>query len=216
MQFKNRHIHMPRNTTGKDFIIGDLHGCYTKLLDAMNSIDFDKSKDRLFCVGDLVDRGPDSLSCLTLLTEKWFHSVLGNHDQFFVDGVLYNHNIPLWFSNGGRWADDLNQNTLIHYARMVENLPLSITIDNKIGICHADPSITTNSWNLYADSKHFDKQRLWGRHCLSHDTKITYNDIDISYHGHTPVERPVTLGQARFIDTGACFGYKLTIEELKY
>ena len=49
-----------RNTTGRDLIVGDIHGCFGRLANALTLIDFDPARDRLFSVGDLVDRGPDS------------------------------------------------------------------------------------------------------------------------------------------------------------
>ena len=35
------------NTKGKDYVVGDLHGCYTLLMQKLESIGFDKDKDRL-------------------------------------------------------------------------------------------------------------------------------------------------------------------------
>lgn len=48
------------NEVGKDFIVGDIHGCLDQLKFQLSVTGFDKSKDRLFSVGDLIDRGPDS------------------------------------------------------------------------------------------------------------------------------------------------------------
>jgi len=58
---------LPSNTLGRDFVIGDLHGCFDLLERLMKAVDFNFDKDRLFSVGDLVDRGPYSLSCLQLI-----------------------------------------------------------------------------------------------------------------------------------------------------
>lgn len=45
------------NLDGKDYIIGDIHGCYDELIIALRYINFNFDHDRLFCVGDVVDRG---------------------------------------------------------------------------------------------------------------------------------------------------------------
>src|SRR3546814_1255791 len=58
------HQLLPSNDIGRDFIVGDLHGCLDLLQAELTRIEFDRSKDRLFSVGDLVDRGPDSMGCL--------------------------------------------------------------------------------------------------------------------------------------------------------
>lgn len=67
------------NSAGRDFVVGDLHGQYDLLMGELDRAGFDRDTDRLICVGDLVDRGPQSVECLSLLREPWFFAVLGNH-----------------------------------------------------------------------------------------------------------------------------------------
>ena len=69
------------NETGRDFVIGDLHGSFSLLEKMLEHVSFDTETDRLFSVGDLVDRGPESLECLELLQMPWFHSVYSNHEN---------------------------------------------------------------------------------------------------------------------------------------
>lgn len=125
---------LPANTQGTDYVVGDLHGCFQLLQDALDKVFFDPACDRLFSVGDLVDRGPDSLKCLQLLAEPWFHAVMGNHEamlaNFFADydllNSLPNDELDCWFNteklgdldshsvsqkliflnNGGSWVSD--------------------------------------------------------------------------------------------------------------
>lgn len=46
---------LPENTLGTDFVVGDLHGQYSLLMAELDGLGFDDAKDRLLCVGDLVD-----------------------------------------------------------------------------------------------------------------------------------------------------------------
>lgn len=64
------------------FAIGDLQGCYTSFHNLLNQISFTPSRDRLWLVGDLINRGPDSLKLLRWLMahESSITTVLGNHD----------------------------------------------------------------------------------------------------------------------------------------
>ena len=61
------HIFIPKNIKGRDFVVGDIHGHYDLLKTELKTVGFDKQKDRLFSVGDIIDRGPKSEECLTLL-----------------------------------------------------------------------------------------------------------------------------------------------------
>jgi bis(5'-nucleosyl)-tetraphosphatase (symmetrical) len=64
------------------FAIGDIQGCYHELEHMLELIEFDKKKDKLWLVGDLVNRGADSLSVLRLIKSMGDAAitVLGNHD----------------------------------------------------------------------------------------------------------------------------------------
>lgn len=70
-----------KNKEGRDFVIGDIHGCFDAVRAILGDVKFDESKDRLFSVGDLVDRGPDSIEAIDWIAKPWFHAVRGNHEQ---------------------------------------------------------------------------------------------------------------------------------------
>ncbi len=77
--------YLPANSQGKDYIVGDLHGCFSLLERLLSAVHFDESRDRLFSVGDLIDRGPESLRCMQLLDETWFYAVQGNHELMMAE-----------------------------------------------------------------------------------------------------------------------------------
>ena len=68
------------------FVVGDLHGCYTLLMNELEKVSFDPAHDLLISVGDLVDRGAENVECLELITMPWFRAVRGNHEQMMIDG----------------------------------------------------------------------------------------------------------------------------------
>jgi bis(5'-nucleosyl)-tetraphosphatase (symmetrical) len=64
------------------FVIGDVHGCFDTLQALLGRVRFDRRADRLWLVGDLVNRGPKSLAVLRWAAELGdrLTVVLGNHD----------------------------------------------------------------------------------------------------------------------------------------
>ena len=64
------------------YVVGDIQGCFTPFKHLLERVKFNPDKDRLWSVGDLVNRGPQNLQTL-----RWFYDhrdnvtlVLGNHD----------------------------------------------------------------------------------------------------------------------------------------
>ncbi|MFT5114694.1 MAG: bis(5'-nucleosyl)-tetraphosphatase (symmetrical) [Parasphingorhabdus sp.] len=64
------------------YAVGDIQGCRESLFKLLEKIQFSPEKDQLFLVGDLINRGPDSLGTLRLIMQLGdsVRCVLGNHD----------------------------------------------------------------------------------------------------------------------------------------
>src|SRR3989338_635345 len=73
-----------------DYAIGDIQGCYDPLMRLLEAIDFDDKHDRLWCVGDLVNRGPQSLDVLRFIKGLPIEPVipLGNHDLHLLASLF--------------------------------------------------------------------------------------------------------------------------------
>ena len=64
------------------YLIGDVQGCDGALKQLLEHIDFSPSRDTIYLLGDLVNRGPDSSAVLRRLMAlgQSAHCLLGNHD----------------------------------------------------------------------------------------------------------------------------------------
>ncbi len=210
------------NKVGRDFVIGDIHGMYDLLISSLDSIGFNKQDDRLFSVGDLIDRGPDSFKCLNLVYEDWFIPVLGNHEDMMFKAVLDGSepHFNCWIQNGGSWfyQECATKTEVGEFVNVLNDIrdrfPEAVQINKtaeSVGVVHADaPDVWSNE--AFEDNQDLT---IWGRSRLPKNIAPIISGIDFIYAGHTPIEAaPKKLGNIIYIDSGAFHTNKLTIVEL--
>lgn len=217
------------NKIGRDFVVGDIHGMFDWLREMLLKIKFDTKKDRLFSVGDLVDRGALSAKPRDYLSKSWFHCVQGNHEEMIVlkDYRYARH-----------WMAYLTDKEIDDFEKIFKELPLVIEVKTsygKVGIVHAEVHSAINDWNIFKGeivgglefSEEVRTDALWGRtrieeidrilessaeECNTDSFKNFFKEskhrdyiknIDYTVHGHSIRKTPVVRGNQIFIDTGA-------------
>jgi serine/threonine protein phosphatase 1 len=207
-----------KNTTGTDYIIGDIHGQYSRLMSLLEDRGFDFEHDRLFCVGDLIDRGPDSAKVLALLAESWFFSLLGNHEYFMLSGLKHNNSKHkmLWLQHGGEWIASSDPSLWAGWFEKMSQLPLAMQLEGKdgkqYGLLHAD--FPTDNWADFADFDQEDLETcLWSRSSFSQRLDHVVAGIDFLVHGHNStghkvdgISSALLLGNRYYIEPGAYKG----------
>ncbi|ABM17508.1 metallophosphoesterase [Marinobacter sp. G11] len=136
------HLSIQQNLQGKDWLCGDIHGQYEELLYTMEQNGFNPFLDRVFLLGDLVDRGPQSKELLNwaLFTSN-VYSVMGNHELTFAAGAWSPRHRQRHLSMGGQWSDQLAFEEYRRLAQLcIKSFPLTITLEceqGTLGLVHA-------------------------------------------------------------------------------
>ena len=221
MLFDTPFVTLPTNVRGRDFCIGDLHGCYQMLARLLEHVEFDVAKDRLFSVGDLIHRGPSSLECLKLAEKDWFVPVMGNHEamqQGAYQGAIGMDGRFVVRACEYTGSDDPLFPGMKDQARMeqiLERLPLaiefSLTDGRRVGIVHAGLPIEWSWSDVQAMTERkdslFERYRggvqadlLWDRAPLVSAALASLPDIEVDLftlhsvemrYRHAMANRPV-------------------------
>jgi len=175
--------------------IGDVHGCsntFRKMV--LEEINVQKS-DVVYCLGDYIDRGPDSKGVIDFIMELraegyTLHTLRGNHEQLMMDSLKRNEMFHAWMDNGGDKTlesfgavtyDDLAP----EYKAFFEQTEFYLTYERYIFV-HA-------GLNFRSPDPFEDKDSmLWIRN-FEIDSEILGNRILI--HGHTPIVLESILAQ---------------------
>jgi serine/threonine protein phosphatase 1 len=206
------------NKLGRDFVIGDIHGAYDTVKRGMRAVNFDPKKDRLFCVGDLIDRGPGSHRCVDFLKLPCVYACRGNHDDDFVDmDVSSLKIIGATNFHGLGWVVGHDDATLEAVRRALLSLPVVIEIETPrglVGLVHADVP-RGMSWQEFVERVECGDERVLSIALGTVDAtrrRVECNDasgvpgIGRVFVGHTVSwDGPTALGNVFAIDTGACF-----------
>jgi len=200
------------NTSGRDFLVGDLHGAYDTLKAAMREVRFDPELDRIISVGDLIDRGMGSARVTRFLQAPFVHAVRGNHDHDFAQldpaEVRILANVPRL---GMAWARNLSDEALFEIQAQLRELPLAIELETArglVGVVHAQP-LQGLSWPQFVrlleqrDSAAIECALTSRRRIREGDTSIVAG-VGRIYVGHTIQEDGARMfGNVVAIDTGA-------------
>ena len=199
------------------YAVGDIHGCYDKLLVLMGKIDIDFESDTLVFLGDYIDRGPQSyevVAYLADLKQRYANTFFlkGNHEEM-LEKYLSGEDRITYLVNGG-------QQTLESYM----NRPRP----------EGEPAIPSThleffkSLRIYYETQNYifvhaglknkvplEKQKtedlLWIRRRFI-ESKYDFGKMVV--FGHTPLHEPLLLPNKIGIDTGAVYGNRLTCVRL--
>lgn len=198
---------------GRRLVVSDVHGEWMRLAQALRQAGYRPDQDRLFLLGDYIDRGSDSRGTVTFvkrLVAGGAVALRGNHDV--MPGIVARDpsRLAWWINNGG-------DTTMRDYDGM---LPPDDVIEwlEHLPLYHEEPDCILVHAGL-APGVPLDQQAertlLWARE----EFYRTYRGKLVVF-GHTPTillherKEPWAYGDLLGIDTGAIWGGPLTLLDL--
>ena len=201
-----------RNVSGRDFAVGDIHGCFSHLRRSLEAIGFDESADRLFAVGDLVDRGLESHKVLEWLDKPWFHAICGNHDFLTWRSALGDPYPEVdHLAHGGRWLERLPESARVEIGQALAALPLALEVETSsgiVGLIHADcpfddwREMQSVAQNPIDPTGPVGDCLLWSTERWQKRFVGEIRNVRAVVHGHHVTKQPRVFGNVYFIDTG--------------
>ncbi len=228
----------------RTIVIGDVHGCLEELDELLRLVDYRAGRDDLGFVGDLVDRGPDSLGVVRRVRELAKHGawcVLGNHDEKHVRFRRHAKSAssttipnPVKFSakrNAEHWR--LTDEDV----QFLASLPLTHWLEETLVVVHAgfspkypmrDDRQTQDICTRirYVDSAYAMVSKgpgdpgappdtaHWATH-WSEEADVIYGHHVVSLTNVVHNSASLDCGTAHGIDTGCCYGGRLTAMVLR-
>ena len=123
--------YVPPNRLGRDFVVGDVHGCFRTLDWALAALEFDASRDRLFGVGDFVERGPHSHEALDWIDHRFTAVTLGNHEDaalgWLEDRLQGSREAPYG------WLRSIAPNAYPRWRDALREMPFAVTVETPHG-----------------------------------------------------------------------------------
>ena len=110
----------------RTIIIGDTHGCVEEFEELLKTISYNPNNDRVILLGDLIDRGPDSVGMVRKAREMNLECVMGNHEAKFLR----------WFKSNRKIYDEAKYYSLLSDddVNYIAKMPIYIKFDNFIAV----------------------------------------------------------------------------------
>jgi serine/threonine protein phosphatase 1 len=201
------------------FAVGDIHGCYDKLVAIMKILPWKReSDDLLLFIGDYIDRGPRSRDVVEFLVRLKknggnFVFLKGNHEKMLLDYYVHQKDQMLYVANGG--AETIASYVEGGIGRKAFELPEDhLEFLLSLDLYHENDDylfVHAGVRDGIPVNEQSEEDLLWIRE------EFIYSTYDWSRRvifGHTALETPFVTPGKIGIDTGAVYGNKLTAVEL--
>ena len=193
----------------RTIIIGDVHGCIDEMTELVAKAGYRPGIDQLIFVGDLINRGPDSLAVWKLYRELGATSVLGNHELHLIRDAKGIDVHKKWIKDfkvqfGGLFED---------YLKDIQSWPLYIENEDFM-VVHG--GLVPGEHPSQSDERMVTSLRTWsdgpkGINVAERQPWFNlYQAPKLVVFGHWAKLEGVTRANVIGLDTGCVYGKRLT------
>jgi serine/threonine protein phosphatase 1 len=202
---------------GRHFAIGDIHGCNRTLCALLQQLRLQPG-DTLVCLGDYIDRGPDSKGVIDTLLELHRQNIIlvtlrGNHEAMLLAAKNDAAEYGMWLRNGGDIALESFglrnlENMAPEYIDFFQSTQLYFEWEQYVFVhaglnFHLPDPFTDRHAMLWSRDRHIEPQKIGNRQLV---------------HGHTPTAlkkiRAMLTAPAINLDGGCVYGAEMGLGHL--
>ncbi len=181
----------------KQYIIGDIHGCYKTLVALLEEEVKPTKPDTIYFLGDYIGKGPDSKNVvkyiISLKNDGYkVRCLMGNHEKMLLDSMLSDRQHYKWLWNGGseclRSFGVYRANEIKNkYIKFFEELEYFIELDEFILVhgglnFNAENPLTDRKSMLWSRNQHIDKSKTKGKRLIVGHTPVKFKKIKRTLH----------------------------------
>lgn len=209
----------------RTIIVGDIHGCIDEFNDLINKLSYNNTHDRIILLGDLIDRGPDSVAVVKKAREMSLECVMGNHEYKFLKWYKsFDTKVDVYDKK--KYYSDFSEEDINYIYRMPTYIKLgnfiAVHAGLKPGICLSEQSKNDLMYLRYTDldkkfvsikkisklGKEETGAHFWTEFWLGPESIVYGHNV----HSMTDplIEKIAKDVTCYGLDTGCCFGGRLT------
>ena len=214
--------------SNKILCVGDIHGCLSTLKALIAKAG---PVDQIISVGDLIDRGEDSLGVVQYCIDNNIQVCLGNHESMFIDAMedylstivhpfkrMGLRESDWWNNGGGRVFTQIPPDKLPTLVEYFKSLPIYIKTDhthNGLPVVVSHTALNMYHYNILdadpAELLRMSTSLVWSRTQATSQAAVKF----FSIYGHTPTDylgtpnaKPHITSTGINLDTGCCYDSK--------
>ena len=162
------------------YVISDIHGQFDAFMKMLDKIEFGYD-DEMYILGDVIDRGPQSLECIKWIMEQDnILTLLGNHELLFLDNYL--HDTTGIYDTITKARETLSEDEMKRMINWIMDIP-------ECKIVKLNGKVFYLNHTQVASQEYFNTE-LTDRMFPSYERYMKYHDLQIKFYtciyGHIP------------------------------